>query len=207
VLLCCSSEYCSAADEPYAHEYELALLRATRRYNIPPNLLKAISLVESGRYRRSIGRAEAYPWTICVNGRGSFFTDKLAAVTKIQQLKNQDQRNIDVGVMQINLRLYGRHFASVSEMIDPAKNVDFAARMLKRLYNKTKSWRGAVALYHSRNKKYNIPYTNKVFMALDQMKINAVLAKKPARVILSSTQDSNDSRAGDNSRLPSGKQI
>ncbi|MDR1366154.1 MAG: lytic transglycosylase domain-containing protein [Holosporales bacterium] len=195
-----------AADGACSHEYELALLKSTRKYSIPPNLLKAISLVESGRYRRSIGKAEAYPWTICVNGRGSFCTDRLAAVTKIQQLKNQDQRNIDVGLMQINLKLYGRHFASVNDMIDPAKNVDFAAGMLKRLYNKTGSWRSAVALYHSRNKKHNIPYTNKVFVALDQIRRGSISAKKPARVMLSSMRGGNG-RSGNNPRLPLGKQI
>jgi soluble lytic murein transglycosylase-like protein len=51
--------------------------------------------------------------------------------------------------MQINHHYHARHFASVEEMLDPAKNVEYGARFLKELYQREGSWTMAVARYHA----------------------------------------------------------
>jgi soluble lytic murein transglycosylase-like protein len=56
---------------------------------------------------------------------------------------------IDVGCMQINHHYHARHFASVEEMLDPARNVEYGARFLKELYAREGSWTMAVARYHA----------------------------------------------------------
>ena len=56
---------------------------------------------------------------------------------------------IDVGCMQINHHFHGAKFASVEELLDPAKNVDYAARFLRELKAREGSWTMAVARYHA----------------------------------------------------------
>ena len=47
-------------------------------------------------------------------------------------------------------------------MMEPAINVDYGARFLKRLYKRHGSWDTAIKYYHSKNSKYNKPYLKKV---------------------------------------------
>ena len=56
---------------------------------------------------------------------------------------------IDVGCMQINHHYHADAFASVTEMFDPHKNVDYAAHFLTRLRQREGSWTMAVARYHA----------------------------------------------------------
>jgi soluble lytic murein transglycosylase-like protein len=51
--------------------------------------------------------------------------------------------------MQINHYYHGERFSSVEAMLDPAQNVDYAARFLKELREREGSWTMAVARYHA----------------------------------------------------------
>ena len=51
--------------------------------------------------------------------------------------------------MQINHYFHAEPFASVKAMLDPAANVDYAARFLKELRSREGSWTMAVARYHA----------------------------------------------------------
>jgi len=56
---------------------------------------------------------------------------------------------IDVGCMQINHHFHASSFASVEDMLDPSKNVNYAARFLQQLKAREGSWTLAVARYHA----------------------------------------------------------
>lgn len=56
---------------------------------------------------------------------------------------------IDLGCMQINHRYHGDQFRSVDDMLDPRRNVDYAARFLAQLHAKHETWSMAVARYHA----------------------------------------------------------
>lgn len=56
---------------------------------------------------------------------------------------------IDVGCMQINYFYHRKHFSSVTEMLQPRVNVDYAARFLRSLRQKEGNWTMAVAHYHA----------------------------------------------------------
>ena len=56
---------------------------------------------------------------------------------------------IDVGCMQVNHHFHARHFPSVEAMLEPAANVDYAARFLKKLKAREGTWTMAVARYHA----------------------------------------------------------
>ncbi len=56
---------------------------------------------------------------------------------------------IDLGCMQINHRYHGDQFGSVDAMLDPRRNVDYAARFLRQLHDRHETWTMAVARYHA----------------------------------------------------------
>jgi hypothetical protein len=130
--------------------------------DIPSHLLTAISLVESGRWDDNKKQKSAWPWTVMAEGKGAFFPTKALAVAKVKGLQNRGISNIDVGCMQVNLRYHGKAFTSVEQALEPSANVAYAARYLKDLRKKNKSWAQAVAYYHSATWDLNRPYSLKV---------------------------------------------
>jgi len=120
-------------------------------HDIPPGLLSAISLVESGRWDDDGGSLTAWPWTINAGGVGHFFATKAEAVAEVVRLKASGVKNIDVGCMQVNLMYHPDAFASLDEAFEPATNVAYAGRFLKGLFDATSDWPTAAAYYHSQS--------------------------------------------------------
>ena len=64
--------------------------------------------------------------------------------------------------MQLNYRWHGSAFNNVEEMLNPVKNIQYAARLIKQLYHKHGNWQQAIAYYHSSIPNHNIKYKQKV---------------------------------------------
>ncbi|MGD9536587.1 MAG: transglycosylase SLT domain-containing protein [Alphaproteobacteria bacterium] len=135
---------------------------AEKALGIPDHLLRAVGVVESGRYDRKLGRAEPWPWTINAEGTGATFKSKAAAIEKVEALRASGVRSIDVGCMQVNLAYHGDAFESLEEAFDPVTNIAYAAHFLTSLKEERGSWNAAVAAYHSSTPKFGIPYRQKV---------------------------------------------
>lgn len=135
---------------------------AERALGIPDHLLRAVGVVESGRYDRKLGRAEPWPWTINAAGAGATFGSKADAIARVEELRASGVRSIDIGCMQVNLAYHGDAFESLEEAFDPVMNVAYAAHFLASLKEERGSWNAAVAAYHSSTPKFGIPYRQKV---------------------------------------------
>lgn len=136
--------------------------RAERAYDIPGQLLSAISMAESGRWHDAEKARVAWPWTVYAEGRGIYHPDKETARKAVARLRARGVSNIDVGCMQINLYHHGKAFDDIEQALDPHRNVDYAARFLRRLHERHRSWSQAVAHYHSSTTTFNRPYRQKV---------------------------------------------
>ena len=132
------------------------------QYKLPRFLLEAISLTETGRTDPESGLKQQWPWTVYAEARGRYLADKAAAIAEVAGLKRRGVRNIDVGCMQVNLMHHPKAFASLDEALDPFANVGYAARLLRTLHDKHRSWSVAISHYHSSTKSYNRPYRQKV---------------------------------------------
>ena len=132
---------------------------------IPGQLLAAVAVAESGRWRGPDRAVFAWPWAVTSGSRNWFFPDKDAAIAFVKRLQKRGIRNIDVGCMQVNLAYHSHAFASLDEAFDPAANVAYAAGMLDRLFHARRSWALAVGLYHSSTPALQNRYRRKV-MAL-----------------------------------------
>ncbi len=76
------------------------------------------------------------------------FETKEKAVSFVQQMKDLGITNIDVGVMQVNLKYHGDAFASLDDAFDPYTNVNYAVTYLMQ-HRKSRDWWGSVGRYHS----------------------------------------------------------
>ena len=132
----------SAADAgSLACEREMA--RAARESGVPLNVLYSVGLTETGH------RGELGPYDMNVDGR-EVHSDSLAdAMARLNAARTRGARFIDVGCMQINVHFHGARFASLTQMFDPALNVDYAANFLKTLRAEEGNWTLAVARYNA----------------------------------------------------------
>ncbi len=103
----------------------------------------AVGLLETG------GRDGLQPFTMNIEGRSAPNATLPAALATFEAAHRRGATLIDIGCMQINYRWHGKNFASVTEMFDPAHNVDYAARFLKELKTREKTWTLAVARYNA----------------------------------------------------------
>ncbi len=136
--------------------------RFERVYGIPPQLLDAISKVESGRWDDARRVTVAWPWTVTAQGNGKYFPSKAEAVAEVRRLEAAGIHNIDVGCMQVDLGYHPDAFASLDEAFDPPANVAYAARFLKGLYGATNQWSTAAAYYHSQTPSLAAAYRERL---------------------------------------------
>ncbi|MEH6404541.1 MAG: hypothetical protein V7750_14275 [Sneathiella sp.] len=166
-IVCIAASPVSAAQFPANGAEFLATCRSAtanteKKLRLPKRLLNAISLTETGRWHKKNRETIAWPWTVYSEGRGRYLPSKAAAIKEVKMLKAKGVKNIDVGCMQVNLHWHPKAFSSLENAFDPKINAAYAGALLLKLRNESRSWNVAIAHYHSRTKKYNIPYRKKV---------------------------------------------
>lgn len=170
----------------------LHLERAEKTYNIPSKLLKAIAVTESGK--QVDGKFIPWPWTLNVEGTPYFYSNKPEAVGALKQFIASGKSNIDVGMMQINLKHHPHAFSSPEEALDPYRNIHYAAQFLTDLKKQTNNWLEAVGRYHSSIPQHHNRYRAQVMktwqnldgndsfmiddMLLDQLTTDSKLEKR-----------------------------
>lgn len=125
---------------------------------VPEKILYAIALQES-KLLLGEGFIKPWPWTLNVKGTPHRMSNSAETVERIRQAKASGINNIDVGLMQVNLKYHGQRFENLSDAVDPYNNIWIGATILKEEYERCKQdWWCAVGHYHSRTperaKKY-----------------------------------------------------
>lgn len=119
------------------------MTRAAQLHDVPLPVLYAVALTETGR------RGNLHPFALNIAGRSHFATSRQEALDVFAREREKGIRLIDLGCMQINYRWHGQEFETVGDMLDPVKNVEYAALFLKQLRARHGSWTMAVARYHA----------------------------------------------------------
>ncbi len=141
---------------------------ASEETGVPYKVLLAITVVETGQLHN--GKNKPWPWAVNAGGEGHWFDNLTEAELHVQGLLDQGSTNIDLGCFQLNYRWHRQHFASISEMLDPARNAEYAARYLVSLRKRTGDWGSAAAAYHSGTPQYADRYRTRfdeAYAALD----------------------------------------
>lgn len=139
---------------------------AAARHGVPPDLLRAIALAESGRSRA--GRFAPWPWTLNIAGRGVWAGSRGEARVRAEAAIAGGERSVDIGCFQLNWRWHGHAFPSVDAMLAPARAADYAARFLARLHAETGDWDRAAGYYHSRTPRHYRRYRARLDRLLDR---------------------------------------
>jgi soluble lytic murein transglycosylase-like protein len=141
LTIAASSAGPARAEGPLMCEREMT--RAAALNGVPLNVLYSVGLTETGR------KGELSPYDMNVDGKDIHSATLAEAMASFAQAKARGAKFIDIGCMQINQHWHGADFASLAEMFDPERNVEYAARFLKTLRAEEGSWTLAVARYNA----------------------------------------------------------
>ncbi|QDZ02715.1 lytic transglycosylase domain-containing protein [Nitratireductor mangrovi] len=133
----------SISEASAANPCEGEILRASQKHGVPVGILYAVGLTETGR------KGSLQPYALNIEGRTVFARSPTDAVREFKQARAGGAKLIDLGCMQINHHYHASHFTDVADMLDPRRNVDYAARFLVTLKRRHTSWSMAVARYHA----------------------------------------------------------
>jgi len=128
---------------------QAAALLASQETGVPLNVLLAITLSETGR--KKAGRFLPWPWTVNMEGKGSWFKNRADALAYVSTNFKTGARSFDIGCFQINFKWHGKAFSSIDQMFSPDLNALYAAKYLYSLYNEMGNWKDAAGAYHSRS--------------------------------------------------------
>lgn len=135
-----------------ADQCDAAARDAAREFNIPSEILFALTRTETGRTVQS--ESLPWPWAINMAGNSKWFPSREDAVRFVQARYDGGAANLDIGCFQLNVRWHGENFASIDAMFSPRENARYAAKFLDTLYAEFGSWRDAVGAYHSRTPQF-----------------------------------------------------
>ncbi len=127
-------------------------LAIAQAHTIPPAVLYAIALVESGQKLAS-GQVRPWPWTLNVAGVPRRYPTRLAAWKGLKHYLAQGVDFIDVGIMQVNWHYHHKKLGTPWEALEPFNNTRTGAKILQAEYNKTGAWHTAIGRYHSPGQK------------------------------------------------------
>lgn len=122
---------------------ESEITAAAAKYQIPAGILYSVGLTETGR------KGSLQPYAMNIEGKAYFANSVQEVLQRFAEARGQGAKLIDLGCMQINYHFHGENFASPNEMLNPRKNVEYAARFLANLHARHETWTMAVARYHA----------------------------------------------------------
>ena len=122
---------------------EREIAAAADKYGVPEGILYSVGLTETGR------RGSLQPWALNIEGKAVFAASRKDAISAFSDARTRGARLIDLGCMQINHHYHGDQFSSPDDMLNPRKNVEYAAKFLSRLHSRHVTWTMAVARYHA----------------------------------------------------------
>lgn len=145
-----------AGPQPARADCRPLAAEAEASFGIPPGILQAIALAESG-----VG-GTAWPWTINARGRAFYLRSHQEALAVAEAATRHYGGSIALGCMQVYLRYHGERFSDLGQMLDPAVNVRYAATFLLALQRDHGSWEAAVRHYHASNPAAQATYLCRV---------------------------------------------
>lgn len=139
-----------------------AIAEAGPRHGLPPGLLAAVARIETGRPLPVTGDRQPWPWSVNADGVGLFFDTRAQAAAEAARRLAHGARYVDIGCMQVDLRMHPDAFPTLADAFNPASNTEYAARLLASLHAAGHGWPVAAGLYHSATPGLLEPYQAKV---------------------------------------------
>jgi hypothetical protein len=145
--------------------------QVARRHRIDPYILYAVALTES-RKNDDQNKVIPSPWAINNAGNAYIPGSQQEAKALLNQMLEQGKRNIDIGMMQVNLRWHGHRVAKPEQLLIPSTNLEIGASVLSDAIQSVPGnlARGIGRYYSWKNESAAIQYGQKVIALANQIR-------------------------------------
>jgi len=151
---------------------------------VPTSVLYGIAVQESGM-RWEDGTFRPWPWTLNLNSSARLpgkkgklvfvkagqrrFRTREETEAALSALVRQGFSNVDVGLMQVNLRWHRQRVSNPLQLLDPKQNLVVAAVILRENGGRAESLMAAVGQYHSMQPERGRRYSGRVLAYAEAM--------------------------------------
>lgn len=142
--------------------------RAARIAGLAPHELYGIALQETGMRWRD-GSFRPWPWTLYAPSGPERYASRADAEAALKRHLRRGVVDIDVGLMQVNLRYHGHRVANPADLLDPRLNLWVAAAILRETRGASTGKRQAIARYHSWRDERGDRYAGRVLRYAERM--------------------------------------
>jgi soluble lytic murein transglycosylase-like protein len=142
---------------------------------LDPYILYAIALVESAKGSVLSGvpnHVAPWPWALNKSGKSIIPASQQEARTILNKTIAEGSRNIDVGLMQINLHWQGHRVDKPEQLLNPVTNLQIGALVLaEAIQSVPKDLVLGIGRYHSwQNVNAAVAYGKKVLAVADKIR-------------------------------------
>jgi hypothetical protein len=144
------------------------------QHQLDPYILYAVALVESAK-ANPLNHVTPWPWAINKSGKSIIPRSQQEARAILNKTLAEGRRNIDVGLMQINLHWHGHRVGKPEQLLNPVRNLQIGALVLaEAIQSAPHDLVLGIGRYHSwQNTKAAVSYGRRVLAVANQ--IRAVL--------------------------------
>ena len=141
------------------------------RHQLDPYILYAVALIESAKGSTQ-NQVTPWPWAINKSGKSIIPASQQEARTILNKTLAEGSRNIDVGLMQINLHWQGHRVDKPEQLLNPVTNLQIGALVLaEAIQSVPNDLVLGIGRYHSwQNVNAAIAYGRKVLAVADQIR-------------------------------------
>lgn len=124
--------------------------KAGKRFNVDPDLLYSISLVESAVTSEELGRNYINPSPYALRTNKPYYPRTRTDASKLLKQLLRTNKSVDVGLCQINTTWHGHRVPKLSDLLDPQINVNVAAKILSECIDRNPNDAvAAIGAYHT----------------------------------------------------------
>jgi hypothetical protein len=148
--------------------------RIAKHHQLDPYILYAVALVESAKGNPS-NHVTPWPWAINKSGKSIIPASQQEARAILNKTLAEGRRNIDVGLMQVNLYWHGHRVDTPEQLLNPVTNLQIGALVLaEAIQSSPDNLVLGIGRYHSwQNTEAAMSYGRRVLAVANQ--IRAVL--------------------------------
>ena len=103
--------------------------QVANRHQLDPYVLYAVALIESAKGSTK-NQVTPWPWALNKAGKSIIPASQQEARTLLTKTLTEGNRNIDVGLMQINLHWHGHRVDKPEQLLNPVTNLQIGAGLL-----------------------------------------------------------------------------
>ena len=103
--------------------------QVANRHELDPYVLYAVALIESAKGSTK-NQVTPWPWALNKSGKSIIPATQQEARSLLTKTLTEGNRNIDVGLMQINLHWHGHRVDKPEQLLNPVTNLQIGAGLL-----------------------------------------------------------------------------